>query len=93
MVDLRFPTNVHSIDEIRQALMLVKKAIESIAPGGVASGHTHPASDIVSGLLDNARIATGTPDGTKFLRDDQTWSAARAAHPIVFAALSEPQAI
>ena len=47
-----------------------------------ASSHTHPASDVVSGLLDNARIATGTPDGKKFLRDDQVWAAPSASGSI-----------
>jgi hypothetical protein len=47
----------------------------SIAIGSDLPSHTHSASDITSGLLANARIATGTPDGTKFLRDDQVWTA------------------
>jgi hypothetical protein len=37
--------------------------------------HTHAAGDITSGLLAGARLGTGTPDGSKFLRDDQTWAA------------------
>jgi hypothetical protein len=36
--------------------------------------HVHAASDVTSGVLASARIATGTPDGTKFLRDDQVWA-------------------
>jgi hypothetical protein len=32
--------------------------------------HTHAAADITSGVFDIARLATGTPDGTKFIRDD-----------------------
>lgn len=36
------------------------------------SAHTHDASDIVSGVIAMARLATGTPDGTKFIRDDGT---------------------
>src|SRR5215207_7043553 len=42
--------------------------------GAAAASHVHAAADITSGLLANARIATGTPDGTKFLRDDQVWA-------------------
>ena len=44
---------------------------EFVAGGGP---HSHDAGDIVTGLLANPRIATGTPDGTKFLRDDQVWA-------------------
>lgn len=40
-----------------------------------ATGHAHAASDVTSGLLASGRIATGTPDGSKFLRDDQVWTA------------------
>lgn len=46
--------------------------------GKSAVGHTHAASEVVSGVLAAARIATGTPDGTKFLRDDQVWAAPTA---------------
>jgi hypothetical protein len=42
--------------------------------GAAAASHVHAAADITSGLLANGRIATGTPDGTKFLRDDQVWA-------------------
>lgn len=35
---------------------------------------TVDAADVATGLLANARIATGTPTGTKFLRDDQVWT-------------------
>jgi hypothetical protein len=38
-------------------------------------GHDHPASAIVSGVMDPARLASsGTPSGSTFLRGDQTWS-------------------
>lgn len=38
--------------------------------------HGHPASDITTGVLSPDRLATGTRDGTKFLRDDGTWQEA-----------------
>src|SRR5574343_460719 len=41
--------------------------------------HEHSADEITSGVLDGERIATGTPDGTKFLRDDQVWTAISAS--------------
>ena len=41
------------------------------ASGTVALvGHTHAAADTTSGVFNIARLATGTPDGTKFIRDD-----------------------
>jgi hypothetical protein len=40
-----------------------------------AGGGTLDAAAIASGLLANARIATGTPTGSKYLRDDQVWTA------------------
>lgn len=33
------------------------------------------ASDVTSGVFAAGRLATGTPNGTLFLRDDQVWSA------------------
>jgi hypothetical protein len=43
------------------------------------SGGTLDAAAISSGLLANGRIATGTPTGSKFLRDDQVWTVPTAA--------------
>lgn len=34
--------------------------------------HTHAAGDVISGQFVMARLASGTPDGTKFIRDDGT---------------------
>ena len=40
--------------------------------GKAATAHTHAAADIVSGVIPISRLATGTPNGTKFIRDDGT---------------------
>ena len=40
--------------------------------GKAATAHTHAAADVTSGVFPIARLATGTPDGTKFVRDDGT---------------------
>jgi len=35
-----------------------------------SSTHTHAAADVTSGVIAIARLATGTPTGSKFVRDD-----------------------
>lgn len=44
--------------------------------GAAASLHTHSASDITSGTVAAARLGTGTPSASNFLRGDGTWAAA-----------------
>ena len=38
-----------------------------------ALGHTHAATDIVSGTIATARLGSGTANSSSFLRGDQTW--------------------
>lgn len=41
-------------------------------------GHTHDATEIVSGVLAVARLGTGTPSSSTYLRGDGVWSAISA---------------
>ena len=50
-------------------------------------GHTHDAAEIVSGVLAVARLGTGTPSSSTYLRGDGVWSATSA-----FAAASHTHA-
>lgn len=45
------------------------RAILAVAGGGAVA-----AENIASGVIDPDRLATGTPDGTKYLRDDGVWA-------------------
>lgn len=47
--------------------------------GAAATSHTHAASDITSGTIDTARLASGTANSTTYLRGDQTWATVAAA--------------
>ena len=49
-------------------------AAETLVAGKAATSHTHDASAIATGVIAVARLGTGTPDGTKFLRDDGTFA-------------------
>jgi hypothetical protein len=42
--------------------------------GKAAASHTHNASDINAGTIGTARLGSGAPDATTFLRGDQTWA-------------------
>jgi len=37
-------------------------------------GHTHAASDVISGTMATARLGSGVADNTTFLSGDQTWA-------------------
>jgi hypothetical protein len=42
--------------------------------GAAPTSHTHAATDITSGVLSTARLGTGTPSASTYLRGDGTWT-------------------
>jgi hypothetical protein len=46
--------------------------------------HVHAASEITSGTIDTARLGSGTPDNTLFLRGDQTWDSVMYSQKFAF---------
>lgn len=48
-------------------------AAQRAAIGAPSTSHTHAASDITSGVLDPARLGTGSSISSKYLRGDGTW--------------------
>ena len=53
--------------------------------GKANTSHTHAASDITSGLINTARLATGTANSTTYLRGDNVWAsvAGGSSDPLV----------
>lgn len=50
--------------------------LQSALDGKANTVHTHAATDITSGVMNTARLGTGTASSTKFLRGDSTWQTA-----------------
>lgn len=58
-------------------------AVDAAAPFGMAwvaasfppAAHVHAGADITSGLIDPARLGTGTPSAANYLRGDGSWQA------------------
>lgn len=55
------------------------------------TGHAHAASDVTSGVFPISRLATGTPNGTKFIRDDGTLAVPAGGGGTAVAGFSRPQ--
>jgi hypothetical protein len=56
------------------------------------TGHTHAAGDVTSGQFAIARLASGSPDGTKFIRDDGVLATpAGGSSPLVYVSTTVEQ--
>lgn len=50
--------------------------------GAANASHTHAATDITSGTMATARLASGTANATTFLRGDSTWASVSAGDTV-----------
>ncbi len=92
--------HVHPTDTSRQATITGAPGSwpSTFTPSTHASTHASggtdavslDASQVTSGTMAPARLASGTPDGTKFLRDDNTWVTPGGAGTVTSVALSVP---
>ncbi|MGY6522017.1 MAG: hypothetical protein ACXIUD_09830 [Mongoliitalea sp.] len=58
-----------------------------------ASSHTHNASDITSGLINTARLGSGTANSNVFLRGDGVWAAAEGSVQLRVAGVADIGAV
>jgi len=61
-----------NVDNTADTAKPVSTAQQTALDTKAATTHAHAAADVTSGVFDIGRLATGTPDGTKFVRDDGT---------------------
>jgi hypothetical protein len=58
--------------------------MDTLLSGKANSAHTHAGTDIISGLVAVARLGSGTPDSSKFLRGDGSWALPPSAGGVPF---------
>ena len=61
----------------RSLLEVVDAAGGRAALSAAAASHVHSGADITSGVVDPARLGSGTPDASKVLRGDGAWGVER----------------
>lgn len=62
------------VDESLSAINANFAALNTELANTPPAAHTHDAADITSGVLAPARLGSGTPSSSVFLRGDQAWS-------------------
>lgn len=78
-IEALLSTQIIDTTTVGRAVMTAADAAAArTAVDAAATSHTHAASDITSGIIGTARLATGTADSTTYLRGDQTWQAIAA---------------
>jgi len=74
-IEALLSTQIIDTTTVGRAVMTAADAAAArTAIDAAATSHTHAASDIVSGIIGTARLATGTASASTYLRGDQTWA-------------------
>ena len=71
------------MNQVRQAELDLNTNVVALSTGAASLVHTHAGADIVSGVVATARLGTGTPDNTKYLRGDGAWIVAFTSPSLV----------